>query len=407
METSRRHFLLSSGAAVGSIVATQTSFGASDTIQIGCIGTGGRCRRLMQSVNQVKGVQITALCDVWEVARNEAKKLAPNAVVYDDFNELLASKNVDAVVIGSPDHWHVPMTIAALKAGKDVYVEKPLTHSLAEGKAILDTLKAHPQIVQVGTQQRSMPHIQEAKQLVEAGKIGEVLKVTMSWNRNTDRIRRFKDLAKLEQVNWKAFLGNAPDQKFDDYRMRNWRWFWDFGGGIFTDLMVHWVDVAHWILNVESPVKAVSLGEHVASKGVWETPDTVQTILQYPNQLQMHFEGTFSNARHGARIEFMGRDATLYIDRGGYILTPERNRKIEPSEKIIGKGPRGADFYNEPDGELLHIQNWVDCIRSRKQPTAPISGGVHSANAAHLANEALRKGGVATWEPEMKPKSSE
>jgi hypothetical protein len=117
----------------------------------------------------------------------------------------------------------------------------------------------------------------------------------------------------------------------------------------------------------------------------------------YPKQLQMHFEGTFSNARHGARIEFMGRDATLYIDRGGYIITPERNRKIAASEKIIGKGARGADFYEQPDGELLHMQNWIDCVRSRKQPTAPISGAVSSASAAHLANLALRNGGVAEW----------
>jgi predicted dehydrogenase len=219
----------------------------------------------------------------------------------------------------------------------------------------------------------------------------------MSWNRNTDRIRRNKLGVDPKSVDWRSFVGSARKQDFDEYRFRNWRWFWDFGGGLFTDLMVHWGDVAHWLAKLDHPTKAVAAGEHFAAKGVWETPDTVQCVLSYPGPVQVHFEGTFSNRRAGAMIELMGTDATLYIDRGRYELIPEKET-VKAEDLILGKGPRGRDFYDKPDGELLHLQNWIDAMRdSKKKPSAPVEAGVSAAAAAHLANKALRGGGVATW----------
>src|SRR5262249_40252757 len=159
-------------------------------------------------------------------------------------------KDIDAVVIGTPDHWHVRMTVDACAAGKDVYVEKPLTHDLAEGKEVIEAQNRHQRIVQVGTQQRSMPHISKAGELLRQGRGGRVVKVHMSWNRNSERVRRGPLNIDPKSLDWKAFLGGAREQPFDEYRFRNWRWFWDFGGGIFTDLMVHWVDVAHWLLDL-------------------------------------------------------------------------------------------------------------------------------------------------------------
>ena len=391
----RRHFLIASATAVA---ASRKAVGANDTISVGIIGSGGRARHLMKSLVKIPGVRIDAVCDIWDQALLEGKKLADaNATTTKRYQELLDRKGIDAVLIGSPDHWHVPLTIAACEAKKDVYVEKPLTHDLAEGKAVIAAQNDHSRIVQVGTQQRSMPHIQAARELVQTGKIGKVLKVKMSWNRNADRVKRFPLGVDPKAVDWTAFLGTAKKQPYDEYRFRNWRWFWDFGGGIFTDLMVNWIDVAHWVLDVDHPLKAVSLGEYVNAKDVWETPDTVQTVLAYPGNVQMHFEGTFSNARNAARIEFLGTDATLYVDRGRYELIPEKNRKIEPQQMILGSGPIGADFYDKPDGELLHLTNWIDCIRSRKKPASPAESGVSGAGAAHLANIALRTGQTAEW----------
>src|SRR5262249_44702967 len=278
-------FLAAGAAAIA--VESARGFKANDTLRVGLIGVGGRCRHLVKSFPNLPNVAITAVCDVWDANLAEGKKLADkDAFGTKNFEELLARKDVDAVLIGSPDHWHVPLTVDACAAGKDVYVEKPLTHDLSEGQAVIDAQNKHKRIVQVGTQQRSMPHIAKAREIVQAGGIGKVVKVHMTWNRNTDRVRRFKDTLDPKGVDWKAFVGKAREQPYDEYRMRNWRWFWDFGGGLFTDLMVHWVDVAHWVLNVDHPEKAVSLGEYVVAKDVWETPDTVQTVLSYKDSLQ-------------------------------------------------------------------------------------------------------------------------
>jgi predicted dehydrogenase len=352
----------------------------------------------MGALAKVPNTRMMALCDVYRPNLDQAQKLAdPNAFTTHDYRELLNRKDIHAVLIASPDHWHVPMTIDSMAAGKDVYVEKPLTHELAEGRQITDALTRHRRIVQIGTQQRSMPHIIRARELIRDGRIGTVHKVRMTWNRNSDRVRRGPQNVDEKRLDWKRFLGNAPAQAFDDYKFRNWRWFWDFGNGILTDLMVHWIDVAHWILDVDHPEKAVTIGDHYTSRGVWQTPDTIQTLLLYRNNLQMHFEGTFCNARNGAMIEFMGTEATMYIDRGRFELTPEPRSKNRPEEMILGAGPRGRDFYERPDGELLHLQNWVDCIRTNRQPSAPISAGVSAAAAAHLGNEAYRHNRVAVW----------
>jgi predicted dehydrogenase len=159
--------------------------------------------------------------------------------------------------------------------------------------------------------------------------------------------------------------------------------------------MVHWIDVAHWILNNDRPERAVTIGNFVTAQDVWQTPDTIQTVLQYPNNVQMYFEGTFCNARNGAMIELMGSEGTMYIDRGRFELTPEPRGNQRPEEQILNEGARGRDFYPRPDGELLHLTNWIESIRNNRQPSAPIAAGVSAAAAAHLANQAYRQNRVA------------
>lgn len=403
----RRNFLQTAGAAssaglfAGLATESALGFAANDTLNVACIGTGGRCRFLMKSLREIPNVRIAAVCDIWDANLAEGAKLAdPKAIQSKSFQEVLARNDIDAVLIGCPDHWHVPMTIAACQAGKDVYVEKPLTHNLSEGAAVIDAQNRHNRIVQVGMQQRSMPHFQKAYEMIKAGTIGKVHKVHLTWNRNQPRFRKSPQNVDPKQVDWKAFLGNAPDQPFDEYRYRQWRWFWDFGGGILTDLMVHYIDVAHWFLGVDHPLAATAVGDHFNSAGVWETPDTIQALLRYPNDFQVYFEGTFVNARNGAMLEFMGEDATLYLDRGRFELYPERNKKVQYEEWILSTNPsfRGADFYDKPDGEMLHLLNWVECVRSRKTPNAPAEAGVSAASAAHLGNIAYRQSKVAEWE---------
>jgi predicted dehydrogenase len=390
-----------SALLAGALTETARGFAANDTLRVGLIGCGGRCRHLAQSLPKLPNVTITAVCDVWDANLAEGKKLAdPEAFATKHHEDLLARKDVDAVLIGSPDHWHVPLTVDACKAGKDVYVEKPLTHDLDEGKAAVAAQNEFKRVVQVGTQQRSMTHILKAYEVLKAGTIGKVHKVHCTWNRNAARAQRYKDAMDPKSVDWKRFLGTAKDQPFDAYKFRQWRWFWDFGGGIFTDLMVHWIDVVHWFLDLDHPLSAASVGDFYSAKGVWETPDTVQTLLRYPDkEVQVYFEGTFSSNRNGSMCEFMGTEGTLYLDRGRYEVIPDRDKKKpEPSSLILGTDQRkGLDFYDKPDGELLHLANWVEAIRGRKKPSCPAEAGVSAASAAHLANRSLRTGQVAVW----------
>jgi predicted dehydrogenase len=407
--STRRAFLQASAAAGLAVVGVSANYAkdANDTIQVGLIGCGGRCGALVQSLLKIPKVHVAAVCDVWDVNLAKAQKWGDGKQgATKDYKAVLDLKDIDAVLIATPDHWHVPITMDACAAGKDVYVEKPLTHDLSEGKAVIEAQNKHKRIVQVGTQQRSMPHIQKGYEIVKSGRIGKVHKVHLTWNRNGDRVRKGPQGVDPKSVDWKAFVGNARQQPFDEYRFRNWRWFFDFGGGLFTDLMVHWIDVAHWFLGLDHPETAQSIGQHFMSKDVWETPDSVQTLLTYPKdadgtQVQAYFEGNFSSAYRGAMITFMGTDGTLYIDRGRYELHPERDRtgrdKFKYEELVLGSGRRGQDFYDRPDGELVHLTNWVESMRSRKAPTAPAEAGVSGASAAHLANQALRAGQIATW----------
>ena len=241
-----------------------------------------------------------------------------------------------------------------------------------------------------------MPQFHKAKEIIDSGKLGKVYKVHMTWNRNRVSSRAGSYDVKLTDEQWQQFLGRAPLQPFDSYRYRNWRWFWDFGGGMLTDLMVHWIDAVNWLLDLSEPAEATAVGDNFAMKE-WETPDTMQALFRYPeNGVQTYFEGTFVNARNKAMIEIMAENATLYLDRGRYEVIPEAGKGLEHQVWSAGSGERGADF--DINGEKPHLQNWVDCIRSRKKPNAPAEEGVRACVSAHMGNLAYRTGQVVRME---------
>ncbi len=401
IQHSRREFLErlglgTAGLLVGGYTATAAGFPKNETIHVGVIGSGGRARKLMSSLAAIPGVRITAVCDIYDEHLAAGKKLAaPGAFTTSDYHPLLQRSDVDAVLIGSPDHWHVPMTVDACAAGKDVYVEKPLTHTVAEGQPVIDAQNKHKRIVQVGMQQRSMPQFHKAREILRAGTLGKIRKIHMTWNRNQLPFQKRGADVKPGQVDWKRFLGSARRQPFDSYRFRNWRWFWDFGGGILTDLMVHWLDAVNFVMDLGLPAEVTTVGDSFATKGLWETPDTIQTVMRYPDRgLQIYFEGTFVNARNRAMIEMMGEDATLYLDRGRWELHPEARRKLAYQEEVFAPGERGSDFFPEIDAETLHLSDWLEAVRTRRPPSAPAEAGVLAAKVAHLGNEAFRKNKV-------------
>jgi predicted dehydrogenase len=399
--STRREFLerlgiATAGVILGGYSATAASYPKNETIQIGLIGCGVRVnRRLVPALREIPGTRITAVCDVFDAHLEEARTLAaPGVFATSDYHELLARGDVDAVIIGSPDHWHVPMTIDACKAAKDVYVEKPLTHSIAEGQAVIDAQNRYRRVVQVGTQQRSMPQFLKARELVQQGKLGAVHKIRMTWNRNTVPFQKRSEGIKLEQVDWKRFLGSARKQPFDAYRFTNWRWFWDFGGGILTDLMVHWMDAVYFMQEMGLPAEISTFGDNFVTQGVWETPDTVQTLMRFPKHgAQACFEGGIVNAFDPPGITLLGEDATLFVDRIRLEVTPEARRKVGKIETVYDAGVDGK-YVGTLFGEKLHLGNWLEAVRARRQPSAPAEAGVLSAEVAHLCNQAFREGKV-------------
>jgi len=394
-----RRTVLASSLAAGVFAAgraARASRMANDTIDVGLVGPGGRGLWLTQRLRNLSGVRIAAVCDVWDKARADGLKLAdPQAKAYADLRKMLAKENLDAALVATPDHQHVPCSVACCEAGLDVYCEKPLTHAPAEGERMIKAVRDNDRVMQVGTQHRSMPHLAEARDLLRSGECGPIYKVRMTWNRNNPSRGRAPKVDPAG-VDWKLWLGDAPEQPFDSQRFQNWRWYWDFGGGILTDLMVHWLDTARWFLEPGEVERAVSTGDQFVTKGLWETPDTVQTLLSFADQAdgtpgpQMHFEGTFVNHTGRAGTWFMGSKATLYVDRGRYELIPQRHSGVTPRERLEAPDKlKGLDFYDEVDGAKYHLQNWVDCIRSREEPSCPVEEGVASAAAAHAANAAL------------------
>jgi predicted dehydrogenase len=302
-------------------------------------------------------VKLVGVCDVWDQRLEKA-----GVFTTMDHRELLGRTDVDAVLIATPDHLHVPLLVDACAAGKDVYVESPLTHDLAEGAVAIDAVCKSGRVVQAGLQRRSLPEIGRAREMVRAGRLGRVHRVQVTWKGNEDGDAE----AVAGSVDWGRFLGDVREQPFDACRFRNWRRYWEFGGGTFTDLMVHWVDAARWILDLGQPLEAVAIGDSMGPEGRRRTPDAAQCLLRFAG-VEFYFESRIGEGRNGAEVVFVGDEETMTL--------------------------RGRETGR--DGDRRHLENWVECVRSRREPAAPVEAGVTSAAAGHLANVALRSGRAA------------
>jgi predicted dehydrogenase len=389
----RRRFLgtgLAGGAALalGPRVAAASALGANDRIRVGVVGTGGRARHLMRLLKEQPGCALVAVSDVYEPRTLEAAEIAgPLAAKHPDYRRLLDDRETDAVVIGSPDHWHLRMAQDAVAAGKDVYLEKPVSRTLEEGEAFLKLAQGR-QVVQTGTQQRSWEHFALGKQIVDSGKLGQVTFVHTYWHQRmgTGPFSAV-DPAKLD---WKAWLGPAPDQPFDPERFFRWRHFRDFGGGVLTDLLTHWIDVVHWYLGVDTPATAVVTAANHRLKTL-EWPDTVTATLEYAKGFMATHTGTYASSIDDGGIEIRGDRATLKVDRERLAVYSEDSRKGQPWRHT----PEPELLVRSiADGTAAHLSNWLDCIRSRRAPSAPVEAGVLAARAAHVANRSILAGGA-------------
>lgn len=401
------------GAGFAGLAASRL-LGANDQIRIGVIGTGGRAMELMRCFNPgpqafwagmpqfkivpVSGAQLVAVADVYEPHLDRAGAMAGlETKKFNNYHELLEQKDIDAVIIASPDHWHKQMLIDAVDAGKDVYVEKPATHLLEEGPAMIRAVEKSGRIVQTGTQHRSWKHYIQAKEIIDSGTLGTVRMVESYWFLNytpaLKMMRRQKtDLSKLD---WKAWLGSAPPQPFTEIKFRMWRYFWNFGGGSLTDLMVHSIATIQWFMDSPTPSSAIATG-HSYDFG-WECPTTLSCTLEYPKGFLVSYIGDHSSGMDFGSIVFYGSKATLEISRAAFALY-EENQGFKYNSKSQRWRPDPKLYVeSEEEGSSENLRNWLECIRSRKTPNANLRFGVEVARAAHIGNAALLSGKKATW----------
>ena len=279
----RTFFAAASGLALGTRMATAKAQGANNRIRIGVIGTGGRARSLMNHLKRLPGNELVAICDVYEPRMLQAAEIGGATVTkVADYRRILDDRGIDAVVIGTPDHWHKTITLDAVAAGKDVYVEKPVSHTIAEGAEMVKVIEASKQIVQTGTQQRSWEHWVLGKEIIDSGRLGQITFVQTYWYQHA-RAGNYMPVA-MDKLDWTRWLGPAADQPFRPERFYQWRHYWDFGGGCLTDLMTHWIDVVHWYMDVDAPLSAAATGHNYNIK-LWEAPDTVTGDARVPEEL--------------------------------------------------------------------------------------------------------------------------
>ena len=386
MPTDRRDFL---GAALAApLLIPKSAWGANERPTYALIAAGGRGRYLNRNFQKL-GAQCAAICDVYEPHLELALKESPQSKTYIDYREVLERKDLDFVVIASPDHHHCPMLLESLSAGKDVYLEKPLSKSLEESQKMIRAVRAGKQVVQIGMQRRSAPAIIKAKKLVDDGVLGNITMVKPQWNWN---ISAPLDNSPLPgKLDWKRFLGTARRRELEPMRFRRWRYFWDYAGGNMTDQGTHLMDVVQWFTNSGPPSAATMIGQVANMKGS-EHPDVFCAVFEYPAFLAtwtLNYNNAYQN---GWSITFQGDKGTMILDEAGYRVWNEPWHK-NPDPSYEEKAPVPLE---------AHIQNFLDAIKSRQDPSCTVEiaaqavAGPHLANLAYLKKKEVRLNGAAS-----------
>jgi predicted dehydrogenase len=420
----RRDFIkrVAQSGAVVSALSAQRVLGANDRLGIGIIGFGLIGRLHARNFHSLPGARVVAIADVYQPRLDAAvDSIGGDVARYRDFRSLLEDKNVDAVVVATPDHWHALMTLMACAAGKDVYVEKPLTLFVEEGQWMLAAARRYQRVVQVGTQQRSAAHYQRARELIRSGHIGDLVSVQIQYFRNV--IPGFGNPLDGEpprDLDYDLWLGPAPRRAYNPNRsIYHFRWFWDYSGGQMTNLGQHSLDIVHWCTGVKAPTKVISRGSRRFLKDNCEVPDMQDAILEYPGftvlcQIRECAAGGMTTG--SPNLIFQGTQGSLAISRDGFQVLPD---KKEPPTNIVARimgghpvgGPQSVggptnqlwtsainDASGDRENQLVHhARSFLDCVRNRKQPVSDLESGHQVVTACHLANISARTGRVLHW----------
>lgn len=366
-------------AAAAPLFVPRSAWGANDRLAFGLIGAGGRGRYLAGKFLEL-GAECVAVAEVYDLNVAQAAKIAPQVKKYADYQELLAHKGLDAVVVATPDHQHCPNLLAALAAKKDVYLEKPMSHSLEQSHQMVKAVRASKQIVQVGMQRRSAPSVIKAKELVDTGILGKITMVKPMWNWNV--AKPLDDTTLPGKLDWDRFLGPAPKHELQPMRFRSWRLFWDYSGGNMTDQGTHLMDVVQWFTNSPAASSALAYGQIAKSIGS-EVPDVFCAVFEYPKFMAtwtLNYTNSYDN---DWSIQFQGDEGTLLISNEGYKVWKEPWREVANRTPVLSMAA--------PVPIETHIQNFLDCVKSRQEPNAPVEVGASAVSAPHLANLAFKQ----------------
>jgi predicted dehydrogenase len=394
--------------------------GSNDRVQVGFIGYGLIGAQHVYDFKNQTDAALVALSDVYQPRLEEGlAACGPRAKGYRDFRKLLDDKDVQAVVISTPDHWHALLTILACAAGKDVYVEKPLTLFAAEGPWMVKAARRYNRVVQVGTQQRSGKHYQDAVQLLRSGHIGKVHSVRIGFFRNVmPGFGAPPDSVPPPGLDYDLWLGPAPLRPYNRNRsLYHFRWFWDYSGGQMTNLGAHEIDVVHWALEVKGPTAVSSSGGRFALEDNGETPDTQDAVFEYPGfTVACSIREASLGRGAGEGLEFFGTKGSLTLSRDGYEV--HADKRVPPENQVPefrghpAGGPRrvvesAPSLSTEPRVErasnsLLasHARNFLDCVKSRQRPVADVEEGYRTTTACLLANISLQVGRKIRWDPD-------
>ncbi len=414
-DLSRRSFLVkSAGAAILAAPGVLPALGQNSKIHLGWIGVGSRGSYLLDRMKQGSGdlVEVVAVCDTFSgrlnAAKDKVQTLWSNTPkTYEDFNELLADPNVDAVVIATPEHLHYPMFMAALKAGKNIYVEKPLAHTIEEGQEMVAAAQKAGKVVQVGTQNRSNSLYHQAKQMVGDGMIGDIHYVRAYWYRNSlddDPAWRYKipPDATPQNTDWQKFLGSAPSHPFDLRRYYQWRLYWDYSGGISTDLLVHQTDITNFVCGKTVPSTCMASGgiyRWTDSNDDRDVPDTFSAIYEYPSKFHINYSCYFGNDHYGYGENFMGNEGTIEVlNRQTLNFYPEKFRGKAPANVAARKEVHVDLPGNDNKAVEAHMRNFVDAMNGKAKIIAPPEVGQQAAISGHMATLSFRNQKKIVWD---------
>ncbi len=380
-DATRRDFLKQAamGTAAALAFPAATVLGANDRVRVAMIGVGDRGNDLLGQVLPLHGVEVVAMADVYGRRRDQAKSRVPNIQTFDDYRRILDMKDIDGVIVASPLHIHARHFLDTLAAGKDLYSEKTMTWSIREADKCLAAAKSSNRVVQIGLQHESSGSLVDAKQMIKDGKIGKVTHVESWLSRNTPHgkgqwVRPVPSDCTSQNVDWKAFLNGRPDRPFDGFKLINWRLFWEFSGGNCAENLVHQIAWIMSALDLPLPSAAYMSGGVFSEKDGREVPDTIAVTFDFPD-LVVTWQSTFSNRHYELGDRILGSDGTLehHLEEPIQYWPEKINRPNGDAER--GKSPEGN-----------HMQNWIDCIRSRATPNATPEIGYRSAMAVHMAN---------------------